>query len=173
MPSLMKSVPAGTQIGHFPLVPLFQNESKYENFLMKNREIKLGVTWSYVKRQTAKMKLLSSVFSSLNSRVKIFVFLANSRRHFPTFMRFNEGLEEKNTSSSRGHLRRLPFDVRPRNVKLNLSNDFDLHGNEITCRTHFHTNSFALKLVLKQRYKRIRKWPIWGGFKVNDLITCE
>ena len=44
------------------------------------REIKFDVTWSYVKPQTAKMKLLPSVFSSLNSRVKIFVFVANSRR---------------------------------------------------------------------------------------------
>ena len=49
------------------------------------REIKLDVTWSYVKRQTAKMKLLPSVFSSLNSRVKIFVFVANSGRHFSVF----------------------------------------------------------------------------------------
>ena len=56
------------------------------------------------------MKLLPSVFSSLNSRVKIFVFVANSRRHFSIFMSFNEGLEEKNTD----HLCRLPFDVRPR-----------------------------------------------------------
>ena len=53
--------------------------------LYKNREIKLDVT-SYVKRQTTKMKLLLSVFSSLNSRVKIFVFVANSRRHFSIFM---------------------------------------------------------------------------------------
>ena len=50
------------------------------------REIKLDVTWSYVKRQTAKMKLLPSVFSSFNSRVKIFVFVANSRRHFSISM---------------------------------------------------------------------------------------
>ena len=64
-----------------------------------NREIKFDVTWSYVKRQTAKMKLLPSVFSSFNSRVKIFVLVANSRRHFFIFMRFNEGLEEKNTNS--------------------------------------------------------------------------
>ena len=40
------------------------------------REVKFDVTRSYVKRQTAKMKLLPSVFSSLNSRVKIFVFVA-------------------------------------------------------------------------------------------------
>ena len=51
-----------------------------------SREIKFDVTWSYVKRQTAKMKLLPSVFSSLNSRVKIFVFVAISRRHFSIFM---------------------------------------------------------------------------------------
>ena len=51
------------------LVPLFQNESKCEAILMKMSsacsfismqikvigEIKLDVTWSYVKRQTAKM----------------------------------------------------------------------------------------------------------------------
>ena len=51
-----------------------------------NREIKLDVMWSYVKRQTAKMKLLPSVLSSLSSRVKIFVFVANSRRNFSLFM---------------------------------------------------------------------------------------
>ena len=62
-------------------------------------EIKFHVTWSYVKRQTAKMKLWPSVLSSLKSRVKIFVFVANSRRHFSIFMWFNEGLEEKNTNS--------------------------------------------------------------------------
>ena len=50
-----------------------------------NREIKFAVTWSYVKPQTAKMKLLPSVFSSLKSRVKIFAFVANSRRHFFIF----------------------------------------------------------------------------------------
>ena len=33
-----------------------------------------------------KMKLLPSVVSSLNSRVKIFVFVANSRRYFSIFM---------------------------------------------------------------------------------------
>ena len=83
------------------------------------REIKLDVTSSYFKRQTGKMKLLLFVFSSLNSRVKIFVFVASSRRHFSIFMWFNEGLEEKK-HKFRGHLRRLPFDVRPRNVKLYL-----------------------------------------------------
>ena len=39
-------------------------------------------------------------------------------------------------------------------------NDFDLHENKTECRTHFHMNGFALRLVLKQRHKRTRKWPI-------------
>ena len=40
----------------------------------------------HVLAETAKMKLLPSVFTSLKSRVKIFVFVANSRRHFSIFM---------------------------------------------------------------------------------------
>ena len=39
-------------------------------------------------------------------------------------------------------------------------NDFDLHENETAYRTHFHMKGFELRLVLKQRYKRTRKWPI-------------
>ena len=39
-------------------------------------------------------------------------------------------------------------------------NDFDLYENETACRTHFHMKGFALRLVLKQRHKRTRKWPI-------------
>ena len=42
--------------------------------------------WRYVKRQTAKMKILPSFLSSLNSRVKTFVFVVNSRRYFPFCM---------------------------------------------------------------------------------------
>ena len=55
------------------------------------------------------MKLLPSV--SLNRRVKISVFVPNSRRHFSIFMWFNEGLEEKNTNSEvifAGSFKRLP-----------------------------------------------------------------
>ena len=44
-----------------------------------NREVKFDV---YGKRQTAKIKLLPSVFSSLYSRNKISVFAVNSKRHF-------------------------------------------------------------------------------------------
>ena len=47
------------------------------------REVKLDV---YGKQQTAKIKLLPSVFSSLYSRIKIFVFAVNSKRHFSTFV---------------------------------------------------------------------------------------
>ena len=43
------------------------------------REVKHDV---YGKRRTAKMKLLPSIFSSLYSRIKIFVFAVNSERHF-------------------------------------------------------------------------------------------
>ena len=38
------------------------------------------------KRQTAKVKLLSSVFSSLYSTIKIFVFAVNSKRHVSIFV---------------------------------------------------------------------------------------
>ena len=38
--------------------------------------------------------------------------------------------------------------------------DFDLHENETAYKTHFHMKGFALRLVLKQRHKRTRKWPI-------------
>ena len=47
------------------------------------REVKLDV---YGKQQTAKIKLLPSVFSSLYSRIKIFVFAVNSKKHFSTFV---------------------------------------------------------------------------------------
>ena len=42
-----------------------------------NREVKHGVNG---KRQTVTMKLLSSVFSSLLSRIEVFVFGVNSKR---------------------------------------------------------------------------------------------
>ena len=38
-------------------------------------------------------------------------------------------------------------------------NDFDLHENETACKTRFHMKGFALRLILKQRHKRTRKWP--------------
>ena len=51
-------------------------------------------------------------------------------------------------------------------------NDFDLHENETACRTHFHMKGFALRLVLKQRHERTRKWPVncekkWPGKRLG------
>ena len=60
-----------------------------------NREAKHDV---YGKRQTAKMKLLPSLFSCVYSRVKLFVFAMNSRRSYSIFV-FIYGLEEKNSKS--------------------------------------------------------------------------
>ena len=42
-------------------------------------------------------------------------------------------------------------------------NDFDLHENGRAGETHFHMNGFARRLVLKQRQRVTRKWPI--GFR--------
>jgi len=39
-------------------------------------------------------------------------------------------------------------------------NEFDLHENELLGGAHFHMNGFALRLVLTQRQKATRKWPI-------------
>ena len=52
------------------------------NTIQYNREVKLDV---YGKRQTAKIKLLPSVFSPLYSGIKIFVFAVNSKRHVSIF----------------------------------------------------------------------------------------
>ena len=50
-----------------------------------NREVKHDFSG---KSQTAKIKPLPSVFSSLYSRIKIFVFAVNSKRHFSIFVSF-------------------------------------------------------------------------------------
>ena len=50
------------------------------------REVKHDV---YGKRQTAKMKLLPSVFSSQYSRIKIFVSVVNGKRHFSILFYFS------------------------------------------------------------------------------------
>ena len=66
------------------------------NELPINREVKHDV---YGKRQTAKMRLLPSLFGCLYGRVKLFVFAMNSRRSYSTFVCFIYGLEEKNSKS--------------------------------------------------------------------------
>ena len=64
---------------------LLRNARSFENWGVCNcnREVKFDV---YGKLQTAKIKLLPSVFSSLYSRTKIFVFAVNSKRHFAIFV---------------------------------------------------------------------------------------
>ena len=49
-------------------------------------------------------------------------------------------------------------------------NDFDLHENETARGTHFHMKGFALRLVLKQRHKRTRNWPIELAFQLREEI---
>ena len=39
-------------------------------------------------------------------------------------------------------------------------NEFGLHENGRAGETHFHMNDFARRLVLTQRQKVTRKWPI-------------
>ena len=39
-------------------------------------------------------------------------------------------------------------------------NEFDLHENESARRTHFRVKGFERRLVLKQRHRRTRKWPV-------------
>jgi len=43
---------------------------------------------------------------------------------------------------------------------LSYENEFDLHEKELADETHFHMNGFAQRLVLTQRQKATRKWPI-------------
>ena len=50
-------------------------------------------------------------------------------------------------------------------------NDFDLHEKKTEGRTHFHMNGFALRLVLKQRLKRTRKWPIELSFVIKVMYA--
>ena len=50
-------------------------------------------------------------------------------------------------------------------------NDFDLRENETACRTHFHMKGFALRLVLKQRHKSTRKWPVRLYIFTADILS--
>ena len=52
-------------------------------------------------------------------------------------------------------------------------NDFDLHENETSCRTHFHIKGFALRLVLKQRHEKTRKWPIGLGLGLGLAVPSN
>ena len=87
---------------------------------LSRREIIARLSMTFTangKRQTAKMKLLPSLFSCVYSGVKLFVFAMNSRRRYSIFVCFIYGLEEKNSKSE------VTFPVfrLPVNVMLNLS----------------------------------------------------
>ena len=50
-------------------------------------------------------------------------------------------------------------------------NEFDSHENGRADETHFHMNGFARRLVLTQRQKVTRKWPILSArFKDQYLF---
>ena len=51
---------------------------------------------------------------------------------------------------------------------LSYENYFDLRENEPVGGTRFHMNGFALRLVLKQRHKKTRKWRIEGGLENHN-----
>ena len=70
-------------MGHSELPLAFASKRvSGRNRSSENRGVKLDV---YGKRQTAKIKLFPSVFSSLYSGIKRFVFAVNSKRHFSIF----------------------------------------------------------------------------------------
>ena len=52
-------------------------------------------------------------------------------------------------------------------------NDFYLHEKETACRTHIHMKGFALRLALKKRHKRTRKWPINVKLKCAVFILSN
>ena len=56
---------------------------------------------------------------------------------------------------------------------LSYENEYDLHSNGLVSKTHFHMKGFALGLVLKQRQKRTRKWPIVAPKSGLDLEEFE
>ena len=71
-------------------------------------------------------------------------------------------LKCKITLFSIGHFRVALASVSKRVFVRNHSNEneFDLHGNGREGGTHFHMKGFARRLVLKQRQRVTRKWPI-------------
>ena len=52
-------------------------------------------------------------------------------------------------------------------------NEFDLHENESEGRTHFHMNGFARRLVMTQRRKPVRKWPIATDMEFSVALNIQ
>ena len=83
---------------------------RYGRLISEIREIKLDVTWSYV--------VFFSSNPSLN-HIKIEKCLLRTIRHKYNY--FHSTVQRAKDRRQKFHFCRLPFDVRPRNVKLNLS----------------------------------------------------
>ena len=56
---------------------------------------------------------------------------------------------------------------------LSYENEYDLHSNGLVSKTHFHMKGFALGLVLKQRQKRTRKWPIRSISTTRTVVRAQ
>ena len=50
-------------------------------------------------------------------------------------------------------------------------NEFALHENEHVGKTHFHKNGFALRLILRLRQKRTRKWSVRSGIRGPQVLS--
>ena len=50
-------------------------------------------------------------------------------------------------------------------------NEFRLQVHFHVNQTHFHMKGFARRLVLKQRYKGTRKWPIYDNVGVLSALS--
>ncbi len=83
-------------VSFFNRESLWNVNASLERASIGNREVKHDV---YGKRQTAKMKLLPSLFRCVYSRVKLFVFAMNRRRRYSIFVCFIYGSEENNSKS--------------------------------------------------------------------------
>ena len=70
---------------------MFPSLRSPRNIMSNNTEVKHDV---YGKRQTAKMNVLSTLFSWVNSKVKLFVFAMNSMGRYSIFVCFIYGLED-------------------------------------------------------------------------------
>jgi len=102
---LTEKLGKGRKLKKAPIIIISaQNAPKNHKAFCFIRKVKHGVC---SKRQTAKMKLVPSLFSCVYSREKLLVFAMNSRRSYSIFVCFIYGLEEKNSNSKLS----LPFAV--------------------------------------------------------------
>ena len=126
----------------------------------RDSEIKLDVTWSYVKRQTAKMTSEFVFFSSNPSLSHI-----KNRKMSPTIRHkekyFHFTVQRAKDKQQKFHFPRLPFDVRRRNVKLNLSNNSYLYCG---CRRKWRV-IIAVNFPIynwKDQFKQLTSLPMCG-----------